>query len=159
MKNSKITSSLWHFLSTWRLPMFLIGIAVLSSCSGSGRSQATHIAYPDFFVCNYWEDTNQDGLLSVPECSGIKYSYRSFESITLVGRIFGKRPQKLSYKICTADFRNVKDGGVTIMYDNYCYLSTFKPYELYNLGGGGVYKVVWYLDNNIVNITEFELRN
>lgn len=114
---------------------------------------------PDFFICNYWEDKNQDGVASHDEYIGINNQFRAHEKITVVARITGKRGGNLKRIVRNAANKIVFEDVKVIPYDNSVLRISFEPRELYNLGGIGKYAVEWHLNNNLIATKSFDLIN
>jgi hypothetical protein len=132
----------------------LIILLVLTSCITPQKvfySPTTNS--PNFFACNQWIDTNQDGLYDANEFQNIKNSFRSYENIIFIGRFYKPVGTMLKYKIFTP-------AGSVLMEDSHA--STFNPAifgfsssvrDLLSGGTPGVWKVQWFVEDILVNET------
>ena len=112
---------------------------------------------PNFFTCNQWVDSNQDGIISDWEFQGVKSQFRTYEPITLVAKFFGKKGANIGYKIKNPSGKIMEEETSTAPYDNSVWKSTIEGRKLKEMGGVGEYKIEWYLENNVVNVTNFTL--
>lgn len=111
----------------------------------------------NFFVCNYWQDKNQDGMVSNEEYLGIKDQFRSNEWVTFIGEINGKQGANLSIKVWNGEGRLIRNETSIVAFGNYVQKVEYEPWQLYNLGGAGRYTVSWYLNDNLISTKNFNL--
>ncbi len=110
-----------------------------------------------FFACNYWIDRNQDGMVDFGEYEGVKDSFRSFESITIVSTIYNKRGANLKCIVWSPAGIPVSEDKSVVSFDVNISRLMFSPHQLKSLGGVGRYRAVWYVEDNPVNTTDFQL--
>jgi len=111
------------------------------------------------FVCNYWSDKNEDGIMNKDEFIGIKNNYRvgDDDKIMFVCRFINSRKgAKYRIKIYTPAgnlWKNaegtLKDVSVHTIYDE----STIR--KLYDGGGSGQWSVKWFLNSECKSIDNF----
>jgi len=114
-----------------------------------------------FFACNYWKDFNNNGMADYPdEFVGIKTKFRKNEYMVLCGYLINNPAGDLITKIYNSkgnEIDTVKDQQVPsntsrVIGGNFDFSNW-----LIERGGLGTYKAVWYLNNNFIGSTEFEL--
>ena len=119
----------------------------------------------EFFVCNYWQDNNENGKIGRSELVGVKNDFRAHETITLMALTIEKKAYKLMAKLYNGERELIRMPGSpinstyeTIISFNGEYSSIeFKPWQLHALGGVGEYSVEWYLNKNRVSTQNFTL--
>lgn len=105
---------------------------------------------PQFFTCNEWIDSNQDGCVELHELKGIKNHFRAHERVTIGYISFNKKGAKDTLKIWNP--QNTESGEISniIAYQNNVRRYVFEPWEIYNTSGAGEYTYQWELNNNPV---------
>ena len=119
----------------------------------------------EFYVCNYWEDNNEDGLVSKSEMVGIKDRFRAHEKITLVAHTKEKKGYDLVAKVYNGKRKLIRKLSsptnstfkIIISFDGQISRIVFKPWQLHALGGVGDYTIEWYLNENRVGTNNFAL--
>jgi hypothetical protein len=106
---------------------------------------------PDFFVCNFWQDTNSDGFLDDDEYIGIKDSFNSETDslITFVGYFYDQKGKQIGLKLYEPD---------GTLYSNKTAEVEFEPthihrwwYNVKNMANAatGEWTVKWYLEDEL----------
>jgi hypothetical protein len=131
------------------LPFFLI----LTSCFTSRVSYTV----PDFFVCNQWVDKNQNGIMEIPEFENVKNSFRSYEKITMVGVFHKPIGTNIGYKVYSPDGSVIEDGNTTQTYLDFCWQMSETARYFLSKGSPGLWKVEWYIEGILVNVTQFNI--
>lgn len=117
------------------------------------------------FSCNYWKDSNKDGIADYPnEFSGIKNRFRKGDRIILVCWLKGSaiKGKKLITKIYNPKGKEITRNMSTIVSsDDFANMVGEPDADLMDMlfrkGGLGTYKVAWYLDRKIIGMHEFEI--
>jgi hypothetical protein len=74
---------------------------------------------PDFFICNYWEDSNGDGLLDDDEYVGVKTTFDTDTDsiITFVGYFYNQKGKEIGLKLYEPDGTLYSDRTSTAEYE------------------------------------------
>lgn len=114
---------------------------------------------PDFFICNYWQDSNNDNLIDDDEYVGIKdsFSTKTDSLITFVGYYHNQKGKEIGIKIYEPD---------GTLYSNKTTKAEFEPvhvhrwwYDVNNLANAatGSWKVKWYLEGKVIASQDFTI--
>jgi hypothetical protein len=117
------------------------------------------------FSCNYWKDSNKDGIADYPnEFAGIKNRFRKGDRIILVCWLKGTaiKGKRLITKIYSPKGKEItKDMFTIISRDDFANMVGEPDADLMDVlfrkGGLGTYKVAWYLDRKLIGMHEFEI--
>ncbi|MEK6925779.1 MAG: hypothetical protein AABW50_00725 [Nanoarchaeota archaeon] len=131
----------------------LLGLALKIADSGKDSGEDAG----EFFACNYWQDTNQDGKADNNEYVGIKDEFRANESVTLASKVKGKKGMYFTTDVFNPEGKNVLSSKRVIPFDDCVMWDKFGPWELYEKGGVGRYNAQFYINDNLVKIKSFKI--
>jgi hypothetical protein len=114
-----------------RKAVFLLAVSVIAllhfSCGSSESIESVTPKGLDLFICNYWEDKNQDGVIQPKEWVGIKDTFRISERVECVGEITEKKGAKIQFKLLDPERVVVKADEQVAGEDVYLGRYSFEP--------------------------------
>jgi hypothetical protein len=131
----------------------LVGILV-------GFRNAKAADLPDYFICSYWEDTNNDGLLDANEFVNVTNTFNADEDtiITFVGYYYDSKGKEIGLKIYQPDGTLYSDKTAEVEFEpTHVHRWWYVPSTLVSAGGAGDWKAEWYLDGELVHTETFTL--
>lgn len=134
------------------LVLILMGILVRFSYGTDER--------PDFFICQYWEDKNSDGLLDNDEFIGIKDTFDATDDtiITFVGYFYNQKGNEIALKIYDPDDNLYSEDSTVVEYEpTHVHRWWFRPSTMVENGGTGDWSAYWYLSGELVHSQTFTL--
>ncbi len=135
------------------LILILVGILV-------GFRNAKALDLPDYFICSYWEDTNNDGLLDANEFVNVTDEFNADEDtiITFVGYYYNQKGKEIGLKIYEPDGTLYSNKTAEVEYEpTHVHRWWFDPSTLIEAGSAGDWKAEWYLDDELVHAENFIL--
>ena len=115
---------------------------------------------PDFFICNYWEDKNGDGILNDDEYVGIKSDFNTANDtiITFVSYFYDSKGKEIDLKIYDPDDALYADDSAVVEYEpTHVHRWWFNPSNMVEEGGAGDWSAEWYLDGELVHTEYFTI--
>jgi hypothetical protein len=115
---------------------------------------------PDYFICQYWEDKNGDGILDNDEFIGIKDTFDATNDslITFVGYYYNEKGSEIAIKIYDPDDNLYSEDSAVVEYEpTHVHRWWFHPSTLVEDAGTGDWTAYWYLSGNLVHTETFTL--
>ncbi len=110
-------------------------------------------SHSDFFSCNYWIDRNQNNVIDDGEWDGIKDDFRTAEHISFVGYFRQKQGTNLTFKLFAPDGSLYREKTLKQTSKISVWCQEYDAKELVDYGGTGMWRVEWYVEGQLVNIT------
>ncbi|HPP66484.1 MAG TPA: hypothetical protein PKX05_01055 [bacterium] len=114
-------------------------------------------SHPDFFACNYWVDRNQNNTIDDDEWDGIKTDFRTWEHICFVGYFYYKEGTYLAFRLFAPNGSLYKEKTARQKAKISVWCQEYDASELVEYGGTGVWRVEWFGDGQLVNITAIRI--
>ncbi len=136
--------------------LLVILLVLVSGCATI--FEKTSFQYgPDFFVCNYWIDRNQDRKVDIDEWEGVKDDFNEREHISFVGYFRQKIGTPISFKLFAPDGSLYREKFSKQTAKTTIWCQEFEAEKLVSEKGCGIWKVEWYAAGEIVNITTIRI--
>ncbi|HOK80886.1 MAG TPA: hypothetical protein PKW86_09465 [bacterium] len=114
-------------------------------------------SHPDFFVCNWCVDRNQNGKIDDGEWEGIKDDFRECEHISFVGYFHQKPGTELAFKLIGPDGSIYKQKSLKQTAKTTIWCQEYEAKDLVNACGAGMWTIEWYAGGKLVNITAIRI--
>jgi len=128
-------------------------LGIVTSCA---TSSVVDYSLPGFFVCNRVVDKPPKGVLNKKDIEGKKYVFSADEPITIVSYFENKKGMDMKIIIMDPKGRVMFEHKDKIIRDYDIGVVEFKPGQLRQTGYGR-YNANLYINDNLVNITGFNL--
>lgn len=111
------------------------------------------VSQPDFFSCNYWVDRNQNNVIDEGEWDGIKDDFKTTEHICFVGYFRHKQGTNLTFKLFAPDGSLYREKTLKQTSKLSVWCQEYEAKDLVNSCSTGIWRVEWYVEGQLVNIT------
>lgn len=115
--------------------------------------EKTSVLQPAFFSCNYWVDRNQNNLIDEGEWDGIKDDFKTTEHICFVGYFRHKQGTNLTFKLFIPDGSLYREKTLKQTSKVSVWCQEYEAKDLVNSCSPGIWRVEWYVERQLVNIT------
>lgn len=139
--------------------LYLLLILILAGILVGFRN-ARAVDLPDYFICKYWQDTNNDGLLDADEFVGVKDTFDATDDslITFVGYYYNQKGNEVALKIYDPDDNLYSEDSAVAEYGpTHVQRWWFTPSTMVENGGTGDWTANWYLSGNLEHTQTFTL--
>ncbi|MCM8763757.1 MAG: hypothetical protein NC830_00090 [Candidatus Omnitrophica bacterium] len=136
--------------------LFAVLMACLCGCASIFQEAQTYYG-PDFFVCNYWIDRNQNKKIEIEEWEGIKDFFLENEHISFVAYFRQKSGTPLSFRLFAPDGSLYREKFLKQTAKTTIWCQEYEARDLINNKGTGMWKIEWYAGGQLVNITTIKI--